>query len=255
MNTVWVSCTPRTMSMWTNNIVREIYSYLGYSVFPHFQMQTRSEAIKLFKEEASIDQNSKNKYVIHSHDFVRTDLPNSKFITNIRNPYEICLSFMRFTKCDLDKAISVAKTHSSLIDHYKATKKKNILIQRYEDLILNQIEAIQKIADFLEIELDLDIQERIIEKYSRVCVQSMIRKSEANLRSKIKRNETIQANEVVIVSKENIRAFDSETGFQSGHISNNDSKSWRSFFSFSEIDKIIDELDDVAIYLGYYSEK
>ena len=67
--------------------------------------------------------------------------------------------------------------------------------------------------------------------------------------------EIIIPNEIVKINKDNYRSFDIETGFQTNHISKKSNKNWRKLFSSSDIDKIVDILDPIAVKLGYKSEK
>ena len=51
--------------------------------------------------------------------------------------------------------------------------------------------------------------------------------------------EDIDNSNIVYVSKDNYRSFDTKTGFQTNHISNRNSGDWKKYFSPKEI-KILD---------------
>ena len=56
--------------------------------------------------------------------------------------------------------------------------------------------------------------------------------------NKIKNKEKIEKSEILYFSKNNYRAFDTQTGFQTNHISNRNSGEWKKVFSEKEIDII-----------------
>jgi len=93
-NTTWISTVPRTGSMWTTNVVREIFYYSNINVLPKTQLQAEKDYFNLFERQAFSDQNEKNHYVLKVHTFIEDiNIPRSKLITNIRNPYDICASY------------------------------------------------------------------------------------------------------------------------------------------------------------------
>jgi hypothetical protein len=126
-NTTWISTTPRTGSMWTFNVVREIINYSKINVLPKSLPLPNEDRLNLFQRRALIDQNEKNHYVLKVHDLLDINIPRSKVITNIRNPYDVCASFYQFMKCDIDRAIIVALSLTEVIEHYKKIEKKNCL--------------------------------------------------------------------------------------------------------------------------------
>ena len=254
-NTTWIAGTPRTGSMWTSNIVREIFKLSGYKVKPEKFSKNDKDYIQIYSDKSIPEKSSTNRYVFKVHFGLKLNLPRSKYIINIRNPYEVCASFYKFMKCDLDNAIKVAKRHSDVVDYYKQMSKKNLLTIKFEDIESDAINTVKEIALFLQINLTEQNAELISSKFSKEKVKSIIKKCENDIDKRMKETGKVNENEIVHITSSNIRALDMDTGFQSGHVSGHLSREWRNMFSKLEIENIVDSIDDTAIKLGYESEK
>lgn len=250
-NTTWIAGTPRTGSMLTFNITREIFQTNGRNIKPLQVPKSDQEMFWCFFSEANYDANPSNQYVFKVHSILKTDLPNSKYVVNIRNPFDICASFYQFMKCDINHAIQVAKAHSSVIKHYQDCADNQIIFIRFEDLEKNLASEIEKIASFLDINLDINLANKISSKFSKSSVSKLIDKTTKNLEKKISLNQLIKDENIVKISADYYRAFDVNTGFQTGHISNRNSGEWYKLFNQKEISIIKSELLDHAEQLGY----
>ena len=254
INSVWISGTPRTGSMWTTNVTREILKYVGDSVFPVKQLQNDEDFFKLFQLSALNDAHRKNKYVLKTHQLMKLDLPRSKYIVNIRNPYDICASFFEFMQCDIKTAINVAKEHVRVVEYYKSARRNDVFFVRYEHMESSPMDVILDVSKFLRVVINRNDAEEISKKFDKNSVQRIIEDTDLQLNMKIKNKEKLSPDEVVIISTENYRAIDQDTGFQTGHISNRKSGEWSKSFVDSEIPEIVKALNDTAIHLGYQSE-
>ena len=254
-NTTWISTTPRTGSMWTFNVVREIINYSKINVLPKSLPLPNEDRLNLFQRRALIDQNEKNHYVLKVHDLLDINIPRSKVITNIRNPYDVCASFYQFMKCDIDRAIIVALSLTEVIEHYKKIDKKNLFIVNYEDIEEPSSKLVLELSEFLGVHLDENAALSIWKKFSKDNVRKIIEDNDKSLSDKISKKQEINANEIVILGRNNYRSRDLSTGFQTGHISERKTGEWRLNFSESEAQKIVEAIDDTAIKLGYKSEK
>ena len=250
-NTTWIAGTPRTGSMLTFNITREIFRIKGRNIKPLQVPQSDQEMISCFLTEANSDANPSNQYIFKVHTLLNTNLPNSKYIVNIRNPFDICASFYQFMKCDINYAIKIAKAHSAVIKHYQNCEYNQIIFIRYEDLEKDLASEIEKIASFLDINLDIVLANKISSKFSKSSVSKLIDKITKNLEKKISLNNLIKDESIVKISANNYRAFDVNTGFQTGHISNRNSGEWHKLFNQKEISIIKSELLEHAEQLGY----
>lgn len=254
-NTIWVTGTPRTGSMWTTNVIREILRHNDFVTQPKNQLQHDRDWLRLYSEHAITDQNHQNRYVIKTHQVINPGLPKSRYVTNVRNPYDICASFYQFMKSDVDTAISVALSHRSVIAHYKRFDPASVNFVQYDRIENQPVEVIRNLAQFLDLAIDEEDCSLIQAKFSREKIAKKIESNDSVLNQKIRKKEAINANEIVRLSSTNFRSFDPETGFQSGHISSRKSGEWRHLFSSREILKILEALDDAAVQLGYRSEK
>ena len=255
-NTTWIAAVARTGSMWTTNVVREILNYSKMNVLPKTQPQAEEDYFNLFERRALGDQNEKNHYVLKVHIFIEDiNIPRSKLITNIRNPYDICASFYEFMKCDIDSAINDALSLPILIDHYKKWDAKNLFIVKYEEIEEPSSKLVLELSEFLGAHLDENAALSIWKKFSKDNVRKIIADNDKSLSDKISKKQEIDANEIVNLGRNNYRSFDLNTGFQTGHISERKTGEWRLAFSESETHKIVEAIDDTAIKLGYSSEK
>ena len=254
-NTAWITGTPRTGSMWTTNVIREIFKSKEFDVYPKEQLQNDTDWEQLYQTTALNDKNEKNKYVIKTHTILKPGLPNSKYITNARNPFDICASYYEFMQCDINSAINCGLSQKNILGHYESFEDGSFFVVQYERLESSPTELISNLAKFLECEISYEKAELISQKLSKQKVKWLISNTDAKLNKKISKNKEINENEIVHLSGENYRAFNLDTGFQTGHVSNRKSGQWRQSFSKDEITEIIDALDACALDLGYDSER
>ena len=254
-NTTWIASIARSGSMWTTNVVREIFNYSKMNVLPNTIPQKDEDNFNLFERQAFSDQNEKNHYVLKVHGLLNINIPRSKVITNIRNPYDVCASFYEFMKCDIDRAIIVALSITEVIEHYKKIDKKDLFIVWYEEIEEPSSKLVLKLSEFLGVHLDENAALSIWKKFSKDNVRKIIADNDKSLSDKISKKQEIDAREVVILGKNNYRSFDLNTGFQTGHISERKTGEWRLVFSESETHKIVEALDNTAKKFGYRSEK
>ena len=132
-NCIWVATIPRTGSMWTSNIIKEIFTTANYNTYPENVIKSDIDSLKFFETSIIKDQNKLNKYVLKIHVKLATLPYRSKIVTNIRNPYDICASYHEFMKCDLERSISVAADLLNYLNHYKRLNN-NIFLIRYENI-------------------------------------------------------------------------------------------------------------------------
>ncbi len=259
-NTTWIGTVSRTGTTWTNIIVKEILNHGNWVVFPKEALRTKQEIKAIYKKEALTDTNDCNHYVLACHAAIATNLPRCKYITNIRNPYDICASIYRFMNISkyslkLESAIYEAQQLPQLIDHYSQVEKDKLLIINFEHIDEKTITLIKNISKFLGVCVTEEFVHSLAEKYSRENLRKMISENDRSLREKLSKKKIISDHEIIIRENEDIRSFDQKTGYQTGHVSEKKNEGWRSIFSQPQVEKIIDSLDDIATALGYRSEK
>ena len=254
-NTVWVTGTPRTGSMWTTNVIRELYLTKRYALHPQEQLQYEREWLNLFRDHAIADTSANSRYVLKIHTLLNPNLPKSKFVVNTRNPYDICASFFDFTKCDLDRAIEVALNHRSVMEHYNSFRSGLLFVVKYEDLELDTINLILALSEFIECGISKAMARVISSKYNKRAIKKLIKRTESEVQRKIREKDYVHNKMVVGRADGSFRSFDLDTGFQSGHISRRNSGEWRNSFSQKQIAVVISALDGLVADMGYMSER
>ena len=255
-NTTWISTVTGTGTTWTFSIVRELLSHTTLNVLPEKVYQTTERYLKIYEDEAQFDFNSNNHYILQGHAALELDLiqKRSKVISCFRNPYDNCASHYEFMKCDLETAIENALHIPLLIKHYAKLDRDKFLLLRFEAIDENPVSLIKSISDFLGVQINKENAENLAQKYSRENVRKIIANNERSLVDKLLAGETVLKEEVCI-DGDDVRSFDTKTGYQSRQISDRKTGEWRSAFSEPQILRIIEALDEVARILGYKSEK
>jgi len=234
-NTIWIATSARTGSMWAFNVTREIFKTAGFNVLPLSVPHQISEMADIYKNQALLDENPKNKYVLKVHKILKPNIKKSKIITTIRDPRDMCISYKEFTNCDFELALHAAKGLARLSKEYKTYDDKYLCTIRYEDIENSSIETILKISKFLEIEIDKEKVKEISNKYSKSNVKKIINKKENEIKEKLKNKIPIDKKEIVNFLGTH-RVFDIKTGFQSNHISSRNTGDWKKKLDKSQIE-------------------
>jgi hypothetical protein len=242
-NTFWISTAPRTGSMWLFNIVREIFIINKYNVFPNKIPKFDKDFLEIYNSKSINDNDDFNKYVFKVHSPINPDLLNSKVLTTIRDPRDVCASYKEFMKSDFNSALTAAKGMIDFIKYYKSFDKNYLKFFKYEDIENNSIEIIITISKFIECKINLDAAMFLSEKFNKHNIRDLIKRNDLKFKNKIKNKEKFERSEVVFFSKENYRAFDINTGFQTNHISQRNSGEWRKVFSEKEIEIINSDVE------------
>tara|TARA_B100000902_G_scaffold376706_1_gene408117 strand:- start:1002 stop:1769 length:768 start_codon:yes stop_codon:yes gene_type:complete len=242
-NTFWISTAPRTGSMWLFNVVREIFIINKYNVFPSKIPKNDKDFLEIYNSKSINDNNNFNKYVFKVHSPMNSDLLNSKVLTTIRDPRDVCASFREFMKSDFESALTAAKGMIDFVKYYKSFEEDYLNFFKYEDIENNSVETIIAISKFIECEINLEVAKLISEKFNKSNIRELIKSNDDKLKNKIKNKEKVEKSEVVFFSKENYRAFDINTGFQTNHISKRNSGEWQKAFSEEEIEIINSDIE------------
>ena len=256
INTIWISTTPRTGSTWIFNVTREIYRILGFTVEPSIVPQKDNEMFKIYHDKA-INQNNENiKYVLKTHSILKPDLIRSKIITSIRDPRDLCLSYKKFMKTDFNRSFKVTKSLIDFTNTYQYFKNNYLILIKYENIEKESTEIILNISKFLNVSITHSQAVEISKKYSRDNVIKIIKNKNNEINDKILKKTKLDEKEIVFVSKklsinEETRAFDTSTGFQTGHISQSRSTSWSTEFSTNEKKILNDTFKDWLLKFKY----
>ena len=234
--------------MWLFNIVREIFIISSFNVYPNKIPKYDKDFLEIFNLKSISDKNTNNKYVFKVHKILNQNLQNSKILTTIRDPREVCASFKEFMKSDFDSALTATKGMIDFFNYYKNFEDDYLMFFRYEDIEKNPVETILKVSNFIESEINEDVAKLISKKFSKDSIRKLIENNDKSLKKKIINKEKIEKSEIVYFSKNNYRAFDLKTGFQTNHISHRNLGEWTKVFSEKEIE-IINSDSEIKVFL------
>ena len=257
----WIPTNTRTGSTWTTSIVREILGVERINVLPKRLLRDPAETMSIYRKKVANDKNENNHYVLPTHNLVRYHLPRSRYITNMRNPFEICASYYEFMNLhsetiNLEAAIEAALGLPRFIKYYSRLtyNKEKCFILNFDHIEEQPENLIEKLSKFLGVVVDEKTVEKLGKKYSKENLREIINENDKNLAEKLVNGEEINSEEIIVRQIDDVRSFDIDTGYQSGTISTRGKGEWRTIFSRSQIKRIIEALNDVAIEMGYESE-
>ncbi len=251
VNTIWISTTPRTGSMWIFNVTREIYKTLGFDIEPSIVPQNDSEMFEIYNNKAINELNNNLRFILKIHTLLKPNLARSKIITIVRDPRDVCISFKEFMKTNFNESLNATKSLINFSKIYKNFDKNYILILKYENIEKNPIEIILKISKFLNENINYDQAVEIAKKFSKKNVNEIINKKNKQLKEKILKKSKIDKKDIVIISNKNVHAFDKNTGFQTGHVSQRNSGDWKKALSSEKIEIINSQFKDFLIENNY----
>lgn len=227
---VWIASVPRCGSMWVFNVARQIVRAAGLEVLPSLVPQT-DEAMLTAGQQALHDPATDRVRVLKVHLALRPDLPFSRFIRPRRDLRDEVVSFMRFMRCDFERAMNFAQGAIAIERHYDAFPRDRALTVEYTDILARPAEIVHTIAAFLEAPLAHQATRAIACSLSKEQVALRIERKERDLVIRRHEGRPIAAGEVVVLGPHNARAFDTATGFQSGHVSNYQEGGWKSILT------------------------
>ena len=223
---IWVASVPRTGSMWTFNIVRDLVRSTGRQVLPEIVPHADEEMEAIGK--AGISAPDDATYVLKVHIPISAELEKSCFIVTKRDPHDALVSFMRFTKCDFDFGLRFLASAIRLDRHFATFPADRTIVLAYPDIVSRPKDVISEICAKLSIDADNPIIYTLIERYSKSSVQARLVEREGALKAKISNKQPVDKRDFVpSMDNNSIRAFDTETGFQSGHVSAYQDGDWR----------------------------
>ena len=155
-------------------------------------------------------------------------------------------------KSDFEKSMTIAKNMIDFVKNYESFDKDYLMFFKYEDIENDPINTIINISKFIECRINFDKAESISKKFTKDNVKKLIQNIKEKLDKKIKENQKINQSEIVYLSKDNYRAFDINTGFQTNHISKRNSGDWKQVFSQKEID-IINSDEKLNFFCAEYN--
>jgi hypothetical protein len=237
-----ISSPPRTGSMWTLNILREIFLNQKLDILPKKIPRDDKEAFKYHLKNIN-DNNSKSISIIKFEEIIeKKDTKNTKIIVNFRDPRDAVISFkyfMKHIKFEFKDLLELIKKNINWIEYYRNNfDKEHVLEINFNDINANPIKVFKQLEVFLGLKINQDTIEKIISKFSKSKVLSIIRYNDRFVKEAFNNNKNLNNEKVVVENNKIIRAYDVDTGFQTGHISNYNEKQRNNVFSKTELDTI-----------------
>ena len=246
---VFISTVPRTGSMWVYNFARDVLRHAGREVVPELVPKTDRE-VKTLAAQALLDGNAKRIWVLKTHELVQPG-PPSKIIYTVRDPRDTVLSYQRFMQCPIDLAMRCVSGFEILLNSYRHSPADLVHPVRYEDIENKPTDVARNICHFLKVRLPDSIIASTLEKYSKSRVVALTEHIERRVQEKIKRGDEVDDDDIVDIGRGRFRAFDTATGFQTGHVLGKESGYWREAMP-EELKRIFrEEYGDLIARLGY----
>jgi len=238
---VFVAGMSRSGSMWTYNIVRAIYETTDFSVLPK-AMPADERA--LIRDALSSAVKNNEVHCIKTHFLFRRPIPTShevKFICNIRDVRDACISFMRFTHSNFERGVSAMTSMMNSTDYYLSEFGNSVLGVRFEDVTNNPLIVVNSICSFLKIELSDSDKNEIISRFSKTKIKKKLHdmsKIRLDANGQIEGDEQQSKFEAIKNLDGTYRIYDKTTAFQSNHITSTGDGEWRTVFDKDQIEKV-----------------
>ncbi|MHC4131137.1 MAG: O-linked N-acetylglucosamine transferase family protein [Planctomycetota bacterium] len=237
---IFVSSMPRAGSMWTYNVTRSLIGAAGLKPLPEIvPTDTTPFVTRAFKEPPAEDQ----VHCVKTHFVVETPQndENTLIIVPYRDIRDCIVSYMKFMHCNFEYALRAMK-YWNPTNVYFDSKAENILKIRYNEVVDEPLNAIQKINSFIGTGVSFEQIENINEQFSRKKVKEKV---DALTNTSV---EQVEVNSAVLDSTPNMdgtrRIFDKNTGFQAGHITSQKSGSWRQALTETQQQQLLKETSD-----------
>lgn len=240
--------------MWLLNVAREVLRCAGRSVLPEKILQSDEMALDLANRQALADSDPNNVWALKVHHLLPANLPRSRIITSIRDPRDVLVSFRRFMNTTFDDALVACEDVVTYAETYRSYPPEVLLKIDYADIEERPVRVTSQVAGFLGVPLDATDNARIVETLSREKVKTRIEEATAMVLESVRQNLPVPRASVVTDGDRIIRFFDPTTGFQSGHVSEHRSGSWRVQLADTEKQAVMDRLGDWLTRNGFPPE-
>jgi hypothetical protein len=222
---VWIASLPRTGSMWTTNVVRELVRQSGATVLPPTVIKSDEGSVAFGR--AHLAGGDAGVAVLKAH-VPPVASPAARCIVTQRDLRDVVVSMMRFQHLDFDE---MAKALPSYVQCGKADyyypAGPNRLVQQYATMLADPIGTIRTIARFLGLTVGEDAIAAIATKLSKENVRQRIADVEKALVARSQSGQAIDPADLVLMRNNRARAYDHETGFQTGHVSDYREGDWQ----------------------------
>ncbi len=247
---VWIASMPRSGSMWAFNVARALLQEAGREVHPAQVPKDDAQMVRCAREGLA-DPDPRRTWVLKVHDRIPPDFERSRFVVTRRDLRDALVSYMRFLRCDFPRAFEMIAAAPAFYDTYDRAGSERVLLLDYGQIVDAPAAAAGRIAEFLELTVEVAARERIAERFSKANVQRLVQDTEQALERRHRAGQEISRDEIVFAVDGSVRAFDRSTGFQSGHVSDYRDGDWRHLLSPDQQSLIHDSFGDWLRARGY----
>jgi hypothetical protein len=221
---IWIASVPRTGSMWTFNVVRDLARSAGRAPKPELVPQDDAEMEAIGRAGIAAGD---GLYVLKLHTHVAADLPHSFYVVTHRDLRDSVVSFMRFTHSDFEAGLRFAAGAVRSEQHFSTLPADRTLHLDYAEIVGTPAAVIARLGLRLGISTPAPLVAEILERYSKVSVRERMAAREQALRQQIADHEAVDRRDFIAQQDRSLRAFDTATGFQSGHVSDYREGDWQ----------------------------
>ncbi|HIJ53672.1 MAG TPA: FkbM family methyltransferase [Planctomycetes bacterium] len=219
---IFISSMARSGSMWTYNVTRSLIRAAGMEPLPkNVPVNEKPFINKALNETLS----EKQVYCVKTHYRVNHKLPDTLIIVTYRDIRDAVFSYMKFMGLSFEEAFQAPKRWMVLTDTYFENQSPNILKIRYDEIVNEPMDTIQKIDRFIGTGASFETIEKINEEFSRKKMKEKVDGL------KDISPEQVRVNAAAFDTVENaggiVRVLDRATGFQTGHVSFRKDGQWR----------------------------
>jgi len=200
---------------------------------------------KAFNETLSENQ----VFCVKTHYIVNHKLPDTLIIVTYRDIRDAVFSYMKFMGLSFEEAFQVPKRWMVLTDTYFENQSPNIIKIRYDEIVNEPMDTIQKIDRFIGASASFETIEKINEEFSRKKMKEKVDGL------KDISPEQVHVNAAAFDTVENagsiVRVLDRATGFQTGHVSFRKDGEWREALTAEQKQHLMNETTDWLQKYGF----
>ncbi len=214
--------------MWSFNVARSLVQEAGLKLIPEHVPKADEESLEIAGAYVKA-RPADTRCVVKLHTMLRAE-PGVIVIRNKRELRDRLFSYFQFLKVDFDEqAIGKTVAKSLEIDsHYDRWPADRILNVSFESIETHSFDVIRRIAAFIGLP---DLNEGILRDIDYRFSKRQVRKQISDLENRVfdgegKVRQSADPEAIVEVLGQ-VRAFDADSGFQSGHVSDYRPGDWQ----------------------------
>ena len=248
---IWVAGIPRSGSMWTFNVVRELARRSGFRVLPEDVMISDKEWLAYANQETVTNRDPDTVFVLKTHSRLSGLPPDHFVIANIRDIRDVAMSYQRFMHCDFEEALKMCKIYIETADHYQALPEAQRLTIRYDELTASPTDLVARIAERITGSVGDDVAFEIGAQFSKEKVKELTDSKDRRYQRSLETGQ-LASDETLLARQDGAYVtIDRSTGFQSNHVSDYRDGEWRQCLNAAQIGAMEDVFDNWLKRYGY----